>query len=113
MRPSLRLNKPQRVLLVIAPSMHACVKTAKAFGIEPGLSETLRCVTEAYKLRGWSVGTPFIAQDRVSWGATKAGDDLDRALDLLVGMGRLRIANPKDLQAAGAGLFDDVKVAAE
>lgn len=113
MRPSLRLNKPQRVLLVIAPSLHACVKTAKTFGIEPGLSETLRSVTEAYKLRGWSIGTPFIAQDRASWGATKAGDDLDRALDILVGMGRLRIANPKDLKDAGAGVFDEPMAAAK
>jgi len=103
-----RFDKPPRVLLVIAPTLYQCVKTAKDFGIEPGLSETMRTVCDAYKLRGWSAGTPFIAQDRGSWPATKAGHDLDTALNALVRLGRLRIANERDLKEAGAGMFGEV-----
>lgn len=111
MRYHRKLDKPQRVLLVIAPTLYQCVKTAKDFGIEPGLSETLRTVSTAYKLRGWSRGTPFIAQDRANWPATLAGRDLDIVLDVYVRQGRLRIANQRDLKAAGAGVFEERQTA--
>ncbi len=99
------------ILLVIAPNLMACVKTAREFGIEPGLSDGLRTVSQAYKLRGWSRGTPFIAQDRGSWAATRQGHELDMVLDIYVQQGRLRIANERDLLEAGSGLFENGKAA--
>jgi len=103
--------KPPRILLVVAPNLMACIKTAKEFGIEPGLSDGLRTVSQAYKLRGWSRGTPFIAQDRANWAATRQGKELDMVLDIYVQQGRLRIANEKDLVEAGSGLFENRQAA--
>ncbi len=99
-----------KILLIIAPSLFECYHTARAHGLEPGRIQNFRNITKALDLRGVRPGTPFISNNRDSWPATHAGFDLDRALETLQRTGRVRIAQPDDLEAcrmpdAPAALF--------
>ena len=85
-----------RILLIVAPSKMECHRAAKSFGLSFLRVEMMRFISNAYHLRGWSAGTPFITSERASW-STRAGVDLDQALDILTLRGRLRIANDADL----------------
>jgi hypothetical protein len=87
--------KPERtrILLIVAPSVVECHATAREFGLDLRQVGSMRCVTKALNLRGWSRATPFIALHRERWPA-----ELDEALHAYTQLGDLRIANDKDLQ---------------
>ena len=74
------LNRPDRVLLIVAPSLVECHRTATEFGLDPRRLCNFRAITKAALLRGTTRGTPFIAIDRDQWCRTPEG----RALWLMV-----------------------------
>ncbi|RFB95206.1 hypothetical protein B5K11_09645 [Rhizobium leguminosarum bv. trifolii] len=86
--------KPERtrILLIVAPSIVECYRTAREFGLDLLQVGDMRCVTKPHLLRGWTRATPFIALHRERW-----PEDLDKALDALTRMGQLRIASNVDL----------------
>lgn len=86
------MREKSKLLLIIAPTALLCHATAKEFGLDFGKSERMRFISNPYHLRGWSRGTPFIAQDRFRW-----PEDLDLVLHALTAKGQLRIANERDL----------------
>lgn len=81
-----------RILLIVAPSITECYKTAKEFELDMLHVGEMRCISNPYHLRGWSRGTPFIALNRARW-----PEPLDMALHALTMTGQLRIANDRDL----------------
>jgi hypothetical protein len=81
-----------KILLVVAPNKMECHATAKAFDLDFLKAEGLRFISHPYHLRGWSRGTPFIAQNRFRW-----PEDFDQVLQVLTMQGQLRIANDLDL----------------
>ncbi|WP_283196589.1 hypothetical protein [Rhizobium sp. BT04] len=83
----------KRILLIVAPDIVQCYRTAREFGLDLLQVGDMRCVTKPHLLRGWTRGTPFIALHRERW-----PEALDLALDALTRMGQLRIANDEDLQ---------------
>lgn len=93
----IKIMKRPRILLIVAPSLFQCAKTAEAWGLVPGQIENFRNVTRAIQLRGITPGTPFIAVDRRLWGATPDGFELDTALDVVQRAGLVRIAHEDDL----------------
>lgn len=95
-----------RTLYIIAPTLHACARTALAHGLHPPAIENFRNITRAHHLRGVSAGTPFITIDRDSWADTAEGRELDAALTAYQRSGRLRIAQDDDLRAASP--YDDL-----
>lgn len=93
----IKIMKRPRILLIVAPSLYQCAKTAEAWGLVPGQIENFRNVTRAIQLRGVTPGTPFISIDRKSWVATPEGFELDTALDVVQRAGLVRIAQDDDL----------------
>ncbi|MGO6707620.1 hypothetical protein [Rhizobium johnstonii] len=81
-----------RILIIVAPTIVECYRTAREFGLDLLQVGSMRCVTKPHHLRGWSRATPFIALHRERW-----PEDLDQALDALTRLGQLRIANDEDL----------------
>ncbi|NEK42853.1 hypothetical protein GR250_15645 [Rhizobium leguminosarum] len=82
-----------RILLIVAPSIVECYRTAREFGLDLSHVGSMRCVTKAHALRSWTRGTPFIALHRERW-----PEDLDLTLDTLMRCGQLRLANDEDLR---------------
>ena len=95
-----------RTLYVIAPTMHECVLTARAFGFIEGQMQYFRNVTSAFQLRGTSPGTPFIARPADLWRRDEQADALATAMQVMQAQGRLRIAQEKELGAYR--MFDDI-----
>lgn len=95
-----RINAVQRPLYIIAPLLWHCHQAACAHGLRPDGMENVRCITSAYQLRGTRASTPFITHERKSWVRSEPGVyDLDRAIDVMVSTGRLRVAQSDDLAA--------------
>ena len=92
----------QRILLVVGPNLMQCHRTVRAFGLDFLRVEQMRFVSQAYHLRGWSTGTPFITSDRASW-SSEQGVALDQALGVLTKRGQLRPANQRDLEPLREG----------
>ena len=90
-------DRAPRILLIVAPSLVECNRTAAAFDLDLMCLDRMRCVTSAYHLRGWSAGTPFVAINRQTWGRNPQAIELDQALDACIATGRLRIAGERDL----------------
>lgn len=90
-------RRKERPLLIIAPSLFECWHAAKLHGLVPPAIENFRNVTRAIQLRSVTPGSPYILINRGSWTATREGFDLDRALDALERMGRVRPAGPDDI----------------
>lgn len=89
----------QRVLLIIAPDMYQCCKTAEHWGFVIGQIENFRNITRALQLRGTRPGTPFITFGREFWADTPMGFNLDQAVTTLQRTGHLRIAQDDDIRA--------------
>jgi hypothetical protein len=89
----------EKVLLIIAPSLFQCHRTALEFGFTPPDIDNFRNVTRVIDLRGVRAGTPFITFGREHWGDTREGFDLDQAVTTLQRIGKLRIAQEDDLAA--------------
>ncbi|NVP56068.1 hypothetical protein [Mycoplana rhizolycopersici] len=91
-------DRPQRILLIVAPTIFECRRAIESFGLDLGHLDRMRSVTRAHHLRGWSRGTPFIAINRETWSRDQQAWDLDRTLDACIVAGRLRIASERDLE---------------
>lgn len=91
------LFAPSHILLVIAPTLIECRRTADDFGVDPRAFDRLREIRTAHGLRGWRRGTPFIALHRDAWHRSREGRDLDHVLSAMTLSGRLRIASEHDL----------------
>lgn len=81
-----------RILLIVAPDIVQCYRTAREFGLDLLQVGDMRCVTKPHLLRGWTRATPFIALNRDRW-----PEELDMALAALTRTGQLRIATDRDL----------------
>lgn len=97
------------ILLVIAMSRHEAARAMEDRGLDFRRMENMRIVTNAYHLRGWGDGTPFITAFRETWGATAEGWALDDVLSIRTRSHALRPANERDL----APLMRVVREAAE
>jgi hypothetical protein len=89
----------ERVLMIIAPDLHWCHRTAVEWGFSPPHIENFRNVTKVVELRNVWAGTPFITFDRENWGKTHKGFDLDQLVATLQRTGKLRIAQDDDIAA--------------
>jgi len=89
----------QRTLLIIAPTLYQCCKTAEHWGFTLGQIDNFRNVTRAIGLRGVSAGTPFLTFGREHWCDHPHGFNLDQAVETLQRIGKLRIAQDDDIAA--------------
>ncbi|AJY44678.1 hypothetical protein [Martelella endophytica] len=85
------------ILLVVAASRHEAARAMEAHGLDFGCMESIRIVTDAYLLRRWSSGTPYITAFRETWGSTAETRMLDDVLTLRTRCHELRPANDRDL----------------
>lgn len=96
-----RLKPFERPLYIIAPSLIQCHRAALVHDLDPARMTNVRCITQAVQLRGARPGTPFITHERATWVRSLPGVyDLDKAIDAMVRLGRLRVAASDDLAAA-------------
>jgi hypothetical protein len=89
----------EKILLIIAPTLYDCCKTAVHWGFTIGQIDNFRNVTKPIELRSVHPGTPFITFDRENWGKTRQGFDLDQLVATLQRTGKLRIAQDDDIAA--------------
>jgi hypothetical protein len=88
-----------RILLIVAPSLHHCHRTACHWGLVPPHIQNFRNITRAQMFRGVTAGTPFITFGRDWWADMPDGYDLDQTLTAMQRLGRVRIAQDDDIAA--------------
>lgn len=91
------IERRPRLLLVVAPTLIECHATVMEFGLDLGRADRMRFITRAQSLRGWSLGTPFIAINRGTWGRDRMAMELDDVLTSMTLRHRLRVAGERDL----------------
>ena len=93
------MKEASRLLLVVAPTLLECSRTVSAYGLSLDHLASMRFVTRANGLRGWSNGTPFIAINRRTWGRDSFAVQLDAVLSSMTHTHRLRQASDDELAA--------------
>lgn len=91
------------VLYIVAPARHLSLQVALAAGLNPATMHGVRVITHPRDLRFTRAGTPFLELPRTGWEGTGAGRDLAQAVDRAMRVGRLRVAQDDDVEAARKG----------
>ena len=104
------LTRPARhaeiIILAVAPTPSMARQALAGRGLDPVLPGIgLRMVTRCAQLRGWSHGTPVVAERISEWGdlAGHDGEFLAHTLLAQIKAGRLRLLQDNEVNAIMAG----------
>lgn len=99
-------RQAERIILAVAPTPSMARQALAGRGLDPVLpGAAVRMATRFWQLRGWSHGTPVVAE-RISEWAALAGRDGEHLADVLmaqISAGRLRLLQDDEVNAIMAG----------